>query len=174
MCPLYFCFIFHDCIDSDMSITTLFRNEYFQLGINGTSENIGDESGEMGDDLAAVDLGNGFIPIDIEAGWYHACSMAESKAVKCWGLFLLSLSLFIFCTLITLQYIYRKKQLRAARHWMWMDGAIWGRTARIGPSRGFHSFFFQIRWLPLLLCVDQRVDDVFWWKLDRSGTRSVH
>ena len=44
----------------------------------------------MGNNLTAVDLGTDFVPIDIEAGWSHACAMTEAKAVKCWGQSILS------------------------------------------------------------------------------------
>ena len=74
-----------------MYITALFRNDRYELG-DGTNEDRGDESGEMGNDLAVVDLGTDFIPIDIAAGYEHVCAMTEANAVKCWGQFIFFLS----------------------------------------------------------------------------------
>ena len=62
----------------------LFRNEDYQLG-DGSTQNRGDGSNEMGNALSTVDLGTDFIPIDVEAGVYHVCTISESKEVKCWG-----------------------------------------------------------------------------------------
>ena len=45
----------------------------------------------MGNNLNAVDLGTDFVPIDIEAGAHHVCAVTESKTVKCWGQYILSL-----------------------------------------------------------------------------------
>ena len=84
-------------IDWKLYIITLFRNDYYQLG-DGTTQRRGDGIGEMGDNLAAVDLGTDFVPIDIEAGGQHVCAMTQSNEVKCWGQLILSLSI---------QYLYR-------------------------------------------------------------------
>ena len=63
---------------------TIFSNWDYQLG-DGTTENRGDDSNEMGNNLSAVDLGTDFVPIDIEAGAHHVCAVTEVKTVKCWG-----------------------------------------------------------------------------------------
>ncbi|MCB9753386.1 MAG: hypothetical protein H6713_25885 [Myxococcales bacterium] len=60
------------------------RNDYGQLGL-GHAENVGDEPGEMGDDLPTVDLGAGVKVVDVAAGHYHACALLEGGDVKCWG-----------------------------------------------------------------------------------------
>ena len=55
-----------------------------QLG-NGRSENIiGDEPGEMGDNLAAVQLGTGRTAKAISAGSYHTCAILDNDQAKCW------------------------------------------------------------------------------------------
>lgn len=91
----------------------MFRNTYYQLGEGETSALFnktstsprGDDSDEMGDNLTVVDLGTNFVPIDIEAGGYHICAMAQSKGVKCWGQSIHSLSiqyLYSLCITISL------------------------------------------------------------------------
>ena len=61
-----------------------------QLGY-GDSNNRGDASGEMGDDLSVVDLGTGFTVTGITEGSYnfHSCAFDGRfdalSALKCWG-----------------------------------------------------------------------------------------
>ena len=55
-----------------------------QLGLGDTDDR-GDQPGEMGANLAAVDLGGGQAAIAIAAGWSHTCALLESGYVKCWG-----------------------------------------------------------------------------------------
>lgn len=78
-----------DCI-SNVQITVLLSNGSYQLG-DGTLSDKGDAINEMGNNLTAVDLGNDFIPTDIEAGRRHVCAISQSNAVKCWGQFIHSL-----------------------------------------------------------------------------------
>ena len=59
-------------------------NEYGQLGL-GDDNNRGDSSGDMGDDLPAVDLGAGNRVSAVALGIYHTCALQEDGAVKCWG-----------------------------------------------------------------------------------------
>jgi alpha-tubulin suppressor-like RCC1 family protein len=54
------------------------------LGL-GDTENRGDDSGEMGDDLPTVDLGAGRTAVDIAAGGSHTCAVLDNGEVKCWG-----------------------------------------------------------------------------------------
>ena len=54
------------------------------LGL-GTTNHRGDNAGEMGDNLPAVDLGAGAVPVAIVAGWYHTCALLDDGRVKCWG-----------------------------------------------------------------------------------------
>ena len=81
----------------------ILSNNYYNLG-DGTTENRGNDSDEMGNNLSAVDLGTDFVPIAVEAGGWHVCSMSESKAVKCWGQFMLSLLIKIYCLVMSLQF----------------------------------------------------------------------
>lgn len=75
----------HTCaLLSDQSVRCWGRNEDGQLGI-GNRFAIGDQSGEMGASLAAVDLGTGFVPVQVEAGDNHTCALSDAGKVKCWG-----------------------------------------------------------------------------------------
>ena len=47
---------------------------------------IGDEPGEMGNNLSAVDLGVGRSATQISAGGDHTCAVLDDQTVKCWGL----------------------------------------------------------------------------------------
>ena len=51
----------------------------------GDTNNRGDESGEMGDDLPYVDLGSGFTVSQIACGNWHTCALSTNHTVKCWG-----------------------------------------------------------------------------------------
>ena len=57
----------------------------FVLGLEISGDNLGDEPGEMGDQLATVDLGSGLHPVFIAAGSAHTCAILNDGAVKCWG-----------------------------------------------------------------------------------------
>jgi alpha-tubulin suppressor-like RCC1 family protein len=46
---------------------------------------LGDEPGEMGDALPAVDLGMGKTALAISAGTRHTCALLNDHSVKCWG-----------------------------------------------------------------------------------------
>ena len=54
------------------------------LGL-GDDEFRGDDPGEMGDALPAVDLGTGHTASAIAAAWSHTCARLEDLSVKCWG-----------------------------------------------------------------------------------------
>jgi len=58
---------------------------YGQLGLGDISYR-GDEPGEMGASLPAVDLGPGVTATAISATAYHTCALLVGGAVKCWGL----------------------------------------------------------------------------------------
>ena len=60
------------------------RNNYGQLGY-GDTNNKGDNSGEMGDSLQAVDLGTGRTTVQIAAGSDHTVALLNDGNVKCWG-----------------------------------------------------------------------------------------
>lgn len=55
-----------------------------QLGYGGGG-NRGDEPGEMGDRLPAVNFGRGQLVRSIESGDEHNCVVLEGGGVKCWG-----------------------------------------------------------------------------------------
>ncbi|NMO13637.1 hypothetical protein HPC49_31185 [Pyxidicoccus fallax] len=59
-------------------------NDYGQLGL-GALGNRGDEPGELGDALPAVDLGKGRTAVALAAGNRHTCAVLDTGAVKCWG-----------------------------------------------------------------------------------------
>ncbi|MEO1058181.1 MAG: fibronectin type III domain-containing protein [Actinomycetota bacterium] len=56
-----------------------------QLGY-GDTDGRGDDPGEMGDALPAVDLGLGRTAMAISAGGAHTCALLDDASVKCWGL----------------------------------------------------------------------------------------
>ena len=55
-----------------------------QLGL-GDSSNRGDESGEMGQNLPAVDFGTGRSAVMLALGGGHSCALLDDETVKCWG-----------------------------------------------------------------------------------------
>jgi len=59
-------------------------NNYGQCGY-GHTNNIGDRAGTMGDNLADVDLGAEFVPIELSGGLYHFCVLSVNQEIKCWG-----------------------------------------------------------------------------------------
>jgi len=59
-------------------------NGDWELGL-GDTEARGDEPGEMGDALPAVDLGTGRRAIGVSVGERHACAVLEGGKLKCWG-----------------------------------------------------------------------------------------
>lgn len=60
------------------------HNTYGQLGV-GDTEDRGDEPGEMGAALPAVDFGGGHYAAAITAGVFHTCAILNDGTVKCWG-----------------------------------------------------------------------------------------
>lgn len=59
-------------------------NGYGQLG-QGHGNSIGDEAGEMGDSLPAINLGSNRTVIQMAVGYYHVCVILDDGSVKCWG-----------------------------------------------------------------------------------------
>eukprot|EP01083_Nonionella_stella_P067414 178301_1 len=60
-------------------------------GLNGRlgyedTQNRGDEANEMGDYLPAIDLGIGFNPIQVTAGYVSTCALSASNKIKCFGM----------------------------------------------------------------------------------------
>ncbi len=60
------------------------RNDYGQLGQENTTQR-GDNSNEMGDNLAYTELGTGRTAVSIEAGDQFTCAVLDNGRVKCWG-----------------------------------------------------------------------------------------
>ena len=56
-----------------------------QLGY-GNTLSLGDNNGEMGSALPAVNLGTGRRAKALAAGNYHTCALLDNNTVKCWGL----------------------------------------------------------------------------------------
>src|SRR3569832_1559094 len=59
-------------------------NNVGQLGLGDTATR-GDEHGEMGDALPAVQLGQGRTAIAIAAGYSSTCALLDKGLIKCWG-----------------------------------------------------------------------------------------
>ncbi len=75
----------HTCALLDnQSVKCWGENSSGQLG-QGNTDTIGDQSGEMGDNLNAVALGTGRSVKQITAGFTHTCALLDGGEVKCWG-----------------------------------------------------------------------------------------
>lgn len=59
-------------------------NSAGQLGL-GDADNRGDEPGEMGDALPAVELGSPSLVRSVAAGHHYSCAILEDRRVQCWG-----------------------------------------------------------------------------------------
>ncbi|MFH2128768.1 MAG: Ig-like domain-containing protein [bacterium] len=77
----------HTCAILDSgSVKCWGRNDFGQLGIGiSTTENRGDNTGEMGDNLPVVSLGTGLTATRISSGLKHVCALLSSGKIKCWG-----------------------------------------------------------------------------------------
>ena len=60
------------------------ENDNGQLGLGDTDDR-GDGSNEMGDDLPAVDLGSGRSAKMVSVGNSHICALLDNDELKCWG-----------------------------------------------------------------------------------------
>ena len=75
----------HSCaVLDDGSVKCWGKNEDGQLGLGDTAHR-GDAAGEMGDKLAAVDLGAGRTAKQVAAGYSSTCAVLDNGQVKCWG-----------------------------------------------------------------------------------------
>ncbi len=63
-------------------------NQYGQLGV-GITENLGDQSSEMGNSLNFINLGtesnDPLATISISSGAYYNCALLSNNRIKCWG-----------------------------------------------------------------------------------------
>eukprot|EP01083_Nonionella_stella_P121898 366407_1 len=59
-------------------------NSFGELGY-GDTDHRGANPNEMGDSLLEIDLGPGFIPIQIDVGLYCTCALSITNQVKCFG-----------------------------------------------------------------------------------------
>ncbi len=74
----------HTCaIRNDNSTVCWGENFWGTLG-NGSRSNIGDNSGEMGSSLIAVDLSTDYAT-SLSAGYQFTCAILNTSQVKCWG-----------------------------------------------------------------------------------------
>lgn len=60
------------------------ENTYGELGL-GDTQTRGDQPGEMGAALPAVDLGAGKKAVAIGVGYHHTCALLADQTMKCWG-----------------------------------------------------------------------------------------
>ena len=76
---------YHSCAMLDnASVKCWGKNDEGQLGL-GTTADMGNQSGEMGDNLPSIDLGTGRTATAIAVGYYHSCAALDNASVKCWG-----------------------------------------------------------------------------------------
>lgn len=78
----------HTCVLlQDSSVKCFGYGAYGQLG-KGNTQNIGDEPGEMGDNLPAIDFGEGegSLAVSIAAGGHNTCVLFQDDSMKCFGL----------------------------------------------------------------------------------------
>ncbi|TPV94076.1 MAG: hypothetical protein B7733_17240 [Myxococcales bacterium FL481] len=71
-------------LTEDDAIKCWGRNRWGQLGVGDTRDR-GEQPEDLGDALAAVDLGSEFVPVDLTCGWASCCARSEAGELKCWG-----------------------------------------------------------------------------------------
>jgi len=75
----------HRCARFDSGVVVCWGgNGAGELGL-GDRNNRGDNPGEMGEALPAVNLGTGRKALSVTASAYHTCAVLDDGAVKCWG-----------------------------------------------------------------------------------------
>ena len=75
----------HTCALLDNYVIKCWGNGFDgKLGY-GNQNNLGDQSGQMGDALAAVPLGTGRTVRAVTAASAHTCAILDNDTVKCWG-----------------------------------------------------------------------------------------
>jgi len=73
------------CAQLDNDVTKCWGNSFYGQTGYGTTQRIGDGAGEMGDALAAVDLGVGRTAKALGLGGEHTCVITNDGKVRCWG-----------------------------------------------------------------------------------------
>lgn len=78
--------IWSSCFLSDRGAIKCFGYNYYgQLGY-GDTNNRGDSSNTIGDNLPTIDLGTDFIAIKLEKiPSFHSCALNSNSLWKCWG-----------------------------------------------------------------------------------------
>ncbi len=61
------------------------QNSHGSLGLETAATTLGGAPGQMGDNLAVVNLGTGRTVTQISTGYYHNCAILNGGDVKCWG-----------------------------------------------------------------------------------------
>ena len=93
----------HACALSDGNdIKCWGSNDRGQLGY-GHTNNIGDNGGEMGNNLQILDFGNLFTPKKIVCGQSHSCAVSDQDNIKCWGMCWCSVH-SILCAILVIVY----------------------------------------------------------------------
>jgi alpha-tubulin suppressor-like RCC1 family protein len=75
---------FHSCAISDRTLQCWGSNGTGQLGL-GDGDDRGNDPGEMGIALPAVELGASRTPVQIDGGWRFTCARFANERIKCWG-----------------------------------------------------------------------------------------
>ena len=75
----------HSCaLSTDHTVKCFGRGAFGCLGV-GNEDTLGDQPGEMGQYLTAIDFGDGFIPKQLYVGSYTGCVVSTGHALMCWG-----------------------------------------------------------------------------------------
>lgn len=77
----------HVCVILDTDFAVKCFGGARALGQGSTTQNLGDNAGEMGDSLPFVDLGSGGVPVFLQT-FDHSqatCALFDTGIVKCWG-----------------------------------------------------------------------------------------
>ena len=77
--------VYHTCaLLDDGAVKCWGYNAFGTLG-RGNNTNWGAANGQMGDNLAPINLGAGRTATRLAGGNYHACAILDDDSVKCWG-----------------------------------------------------------------------------------------
>lgn len=77
--------LYHQCVILDNNDLKCWGfNQRGQLGLGDTVTR-GDQPGQMGDNLPAVNLGTGLYAVEVVAGSNFTCALLNNAKIKCWG-----------------------------------------------------------------------------------------